>query len=110
MAIGLGTVIVLMLGWSISLFFGSSGEVNLKYDKKVDQVQFEVAKAVMSEKNKMKFQGLTILASVDGTKVEITGSVGKKEDIDELKTIVDGATGGFPSTVDVKVVPRRSGL
>ena len=110
MAIGLGTVIVLMLGWSIYLVFGASGDVNLKFDKKADQVQFDVSKAVMTEKNKMKFQGLTILPSADGTKLEITGTVGKKEDIDELNTIVDGAKGGFPSSVKVTIVPRRSGL
>lgn len=110
MAIGLGTVIVLLLGWSMYLVFGSSGEVSLTYDKKADQVQFDVAKAVMTEKDKTRFQGLIILPSADGTKLEITGTVGKKEDLDELSTIVDGAKGGFPSTIDVKVVPRKSGL
>lgn len=109
MAVGLGTVIVLMLGWSMYLVFGSSGEVNLSFDKQADQAQFEIAKAVMTEENKMKFQGLQILPSADGTKVEIKGSVDKKEDLDQLNKLIDGAKGSFPTAVDVKVVPRKSG-
>lgn len=110
MAVGLGTVIVLLLAWSLYLVFGSSGDVNLSFDKKAEQVQFDVAKAVMTEQNKMKFQGLQILPSTDGTKIEIKGSVDKKEDLDELNQIVDSAKGGFPAAIDVKIVPRKRGF
>jgi len=110
MAVGLGTVIVLLFIWSLYLVFGSSGDVSLSFDKKADQVQFDVAKAVMTEQNKMKFQGLQILPSADGTKLEIKGAVDKKEDLDELNKIIDDAKGGFPAAVDVKIVPRKTGF